>query len=443
MKVFRKPNFVFRFHFNQINGYSMRFFLWPSLLIFGLFSNLSAQSETLSLAQCLDLAAQNSFRLRASDEEVQVVGSAYQTDRTRYFPHFSAELAHSQLFYSNNSYRQQVGQAVVDWGLGDWWLKTAEFQKKNLLAAEAERQQISLEVTQRVAMLYIAILQKQVNRDLLSSRMNLLNEHAQVSKALWLAGTRTQFDVLQTESAIDQLHEQMLAAELETDNLRQELARLLDLPDYRTLQLREFPQQMIEVDSLANLTYLPLQQNPLLQSLEFQYQAEQLRLREVRASLLPHLQFTGGYVVDRDPTGEGNYWQMGAGLQFPLFQWGLSKFQQQEIRAGARALQFQQAEIKRDLQIQLDQINEKLRKLKEIYQVQEKRLAANQQAFQLATANYQAGLITNLEYLTAQKEVAENQLALQETSLGFSLNLIGIYTLTNQTARIAELQGGR
>lgn len=60
---------------------------------------------------------------------------------------------------------------------------------------------------------------------------------------------------------------------------------------------------------------------------------------------------------------------------------------------------------------------------------------------QLATANYQAGLITNLEYLTAQKELAENELTKQETRLDYLLNLIEIYTLTNQTAKIAQLQG--
>lgn len=413
------------------------------LLLSGWLSSLWAQTETLSLSRCLALAAQNSFQWQAGEAAVQAAGAAYRADRTRYFPQISAGLSHNQFFYQQYNYRQQVGQALLDWSAGDWLLKTADIQQKILLAAEADRQQINLEITHRVAMLYIAILQQQVNHDLLANRMSLLNEHAQVSKALWLAGTRTQFDVLQTESAINQLQEEMLAADLDTDNLRQELARLLDLPDYRTLQLRELSQQMIAVDSLANLSHFPLQQNPLLQSLEFQYQAQQLRLREVRASMLPHLQFTGGYVVDRDPTAEGNFWQVGAGLQFPLLQWGLSKFQQQEIRASARALQFQQNEIKRDLQIQLDQITEKLRKLKEIYQAQEKRLAANQQALQLATANYQAGLITNLEYLSAQKEVTENQFALQETRLDFSFNLIEIYTLTNQTARIAELQGVR
>jgi len=391
----------------------------------------------LSLAQCLDLAAKNSFQLQAGDADIQAARAAYRVDRTRYFPHISAGLAHNQLFYQQYNYRQQVGQALLDWSAGDWLLKTADIQQKNLLAQQANREQTYLEITNQVALLYVAILQKQVNRAVLQNRLNLLNEHLQISQALWQAGTRTQLDVLQTQSAINQLQEEMLAVELEADNLRQELAKRLNLPDYRALRLQEFPERFVEMDSLSSLA---LQQNPLLKSLAFQYEAQQLRLREVQAARLPHVQMTGGYFVDRDPTAEGNFWQVGAGLQFPLFRWGLSKFQQQEIRAVAASLQLQQAEIGRDLQIRLSQINERLKKLKEIYRRQAERLATMRQLLQLATANYQAGLITNLEYLTAQKELTENELTIQETRLDYLLDLIEIYTLTNQTDKIATLQ---
>lgn len=408
------------------------------LLLFGWVAALRAQTTTLSLSRCLELAVQNSFQWQAGEAEVQAAGAAYRVDRTRYFPQISAGLAHNQLFYQQYNYRQQAGQALLDWSAGDWLLKTADIQQKNLLAQQANREQTYLEITNRVALLYVAILQKQVNRAVLQNRLNLLNEHLQISQALWQAGTRTQLDVLQTQSASHQLQEEMLAVELEADNLRQELAKRLNLPDYRALRLQEFPERFFEMDSLSSPAW---QQNPLLKSLTLQYEAQQLRLREVQAARLPHLQMTGGYFVDRDPTAEGNFWQVGAGLQFPLLRWGLGKFQQQEIRAVAGSLQLQRAEVSRELQIKLDQLSERIRKLREIYQVQEKRLETNRQLLQLATANYQAGLITNLEYLTAQKELAENELTKQETRLDYLLNLIEIYTLTNQTAKIAQLQG--
>ncbi|KAA0231022.1 TolC family protein [candidate division KSB1 bacterium] len=407
-------------------------------LFFGWRSGLMAQTETLSLSRCLALAAQNSFRLQAGEAEVQAAGGAYRVELARYLPQVAAGLAHNQLFYQQYNYRQQVGQALLDWSAGDWLLKTADIQKKNLLAQQANREQTYLEITHRVAQLYVSILQKQVNREVLQNRFNLLNEHLQISQALWQAGTRTQLDILQTQSAINQLQEEMLAAELEADNLRQELAKRLNLPDYRSFRLREFPERFFQMDSLSNLA---LQQNPLLTSLRFQYEAQQLRLREVQAARLPHVQLTGGYFLDRDPTANGNSWQVGAGLQFPLLRWGLGKSQQQEIRAVARALQLQQAEISRELQIKLDQLSERTKKLWKIYQVEETRFETNRQLLQLATANYQAGLITNLEYLTAQKELAENELTKQETRLDYLLNLIEIYTLTNQTAKIAQLQG--
>src|SRR5574341_766143 len=115
---------------------TMRTFFWFLLLISGWFSDLWAQTETLSLSRCLALAAQNSFRLQAGDAEVQAAGAAYRVDRTRYFPHVSAGLAHNQLLYRHYDYHQQVGQALLEWSPGDWLLKTADIQQENLLAQQ-------------------------------------------------------------------------------------------------------------------------------------------------------------------------------------------------------------------------------------------------------------------------------------------------------------------
>jgi outer membrane protein TolC len=412
---------------------------FAALLASVLIRACPAGAEALSLSQCIDKALGKSYQLQAGSEAVRAAQAAYGATRSQYYPSLSADAAHDQLFYRQYGFRQQQAELRLDWGTGDRLLGVAEPQHQQVLAREADRRQTELGVTRRVARLYVSILQKQVSRELLQRREDLLDGHLQISRAMWQAGTRTQFDVLQTRSAVSGLREQVLRSDIEADSLRQELSRLIDLPDYHALEVRELQSQAASIDSISDLEQLGLANNPLLKSLELQWRAEQLRLREVRATQLPHLQVTGGFVVDRDPTAAGNYWQLGAGIQMPLLRWGLARFQADEIRATARSLQLQESQARLELQIELDQIRERITKLREIRRLRAEQLTNAQESFQIAEANYRAGLITNLEYLTAQNDLLEVQLALQQTRLDTLLGLVDLYTLANRADKISGI----
>jgi len=107
------------------------------------------------------------------------------------------------------------------------------------------------------------------------------------------------------------------------------------------------------------------------------------------------------------------------------------------------ALQWQARAAQRELQIRRTQIGQQLEGLRATHRLQQERLQITQQALQIATANYQAGLITNLEYLNAQKALVVTQVALNETRLAYALRLIESYALINDIDTIKALQGGR
>lgn len=408
------------------------------LLVLSLTAVRAQSSAEFTLSRCIDLALQNSYRLQADSAQIQSAQALFHQEKSGYLPQVYARISHDQLFYQPYNFRQQLAALTMSWSAGDWLMNSARSQESLLRARQSVRHQSRLSVIRRVAELYISILQKNVKLDLLNARKKLLEQHLQVSRALWQAGTRTQLDVLQTRSTLEELNEQVLSAQLERDNLKQTLARLMAIPDFHALRLRDFPNgKMFEENPLPTGE---ISRNPMLRALQFQYKARQLQLRRVKASLLPRLEFQGGYQVDRDPTADGNYWMVGVGLQMPLFQWGRSRYQRQQIRADAVTIARQTDQVRRQLQIEAAQITERLTKLKEILQLQRQRLEISNQVLQYATANYQAGLITNLEYLSVQQALTENQLHLSETRLNYIRNLIELYTLTNEPARIRALQ---
>ena len=78
-------------------------------------------------------------------------------------------------------------------------------------------------------------------------------------------------------------------------------------------------------------------------------------------------------------------------------------------------------------------------KLKDVIQLQNQRLSTTENAYKIAEANYQAGLMTNLEYLSAQQQLNETRIAIQETQLAYVSELVQYYIITNQPDKIAEL----
>lgn len=153
------------------------------------------------------------------------------------------------------------------------------------------------------------------------------------------------------------------------------------------------------------------------------------------------MQVHGGYVVDRDPTAEGNYWQAGIGLHVPLFRWKETSYRKQEINQLVNVLEWQKKQTELELTIQQKQLLRELAVLRSNYKLQLENVQITGKAIHIATANYQAGLVTNLEYLEAQKENMTAQVRLYETRLLYATSLIEYFILTNEMEKIESLQG--
>jgi len=406
-------------------------------LITLLYSSLFSQTKTISLPECIDHALQQSYRLHSNSADIEAMLATQNSAHSTYYPHLFAVLSHDQLLFPDYAFRQQMATVLMDWSLGHWIKNTADIKASQVKALRAEREHSTIEVILRVARLFMGILRDQHELALLNERMRILNKHQQVAEALWRGGIRTQLDVLQTHNEIKSIEEKKVALQAETQNLQSELAHLLNLPADRIRDLRDFPESVMGIDTVFNT--LAIKCNPLLQSLQLKSEAQKLQLREVSAENLPHLQVQGGYVLDNDPLADGNYWQAGIGLQIPIFRWGESKFRREEIKARVKSLQYKKAQAQRELEIHQLRIGKQLSTLRQIYLLQQEKLKITRQSLGIATANYQAGLITNLEYLHAQENNMVNTMGLNNTRITYVLCLIDSYALTNDLKKIMAL----
>jgi outer membrane protein TolC len=400
---------------------------------------MSAQKLNLSLGICIERAQKNSFIIQAGEKETEAAQRMYLFMRSQSLPQIGGEISANSYRLEPYSFNQKSVLLTVDWSLGDYLLNTAQKTKQDKLIAQANVQQQRLDVSLRCAMLYIHILLQQERRKLLQQRLDLLDAHYNVAKALWQSGIRTQFDLLQTEAEIDRLKEDMIFLELDRRNFLQELAQLINEKNADYFEIRPLDTDYICNQQLPEFEAETLNDIPAVISLDLRMQAQQLQTRTVTAQLFPHINGSGGFMQDGDPTGDGNYWQVGVGISLPLFRWNATSFQKQESIALSQALDFQKQETKRNISIVINQIREQLMKLKDVSQLQQRRLKTTQNAFKVAEANYQAGLMTNLEYLSAQQQLNETLIVIQETQLDYTGALVRLYIITNQLEKIDEL----
>jgi outer membrane protein TolC len=210
---------------------------------------------------------------------------------------------------------------------------------------------------------------------------------------------------------------------------------MLDTFQLETINTKDLIQQV----NISDLDRQLITENPLYQVLLSKVQTRRLQTDLINAQKWPHVVAGGGYFVDGDPTADGNYWTIQAGIAFPIYQWGSINYQKEESEALGKSLNMELLDLNRELLIHLEKTMIRLEELNNMLELQETRLETLQEAQSLADINYKAGLITNLEYLVTQQRNTTTMITIEETRLEYILNLIEYYLVTNQVQKIKEM----
>jgi outer membrane protein TolC len=421
----------------------IRGFVLLFLLSFGSANNLKAQTvefKSYSLADCINLAIKNSYQLQTDSLLSETLQMQVYQEQSGYYPQISSALGFTGLFLSPYSFGQHYMQAIADWDLGKFWYKTSEIQQKQIERQQAIKQQNQLEITSLITGLYLDVQQNEIELDILNSRLNYLNQHLNILNVLWKAGTINQLDILQTKSTVNNVKEELLQNEVNGNQVKYAIARLMGFNSDAGFSLN----QIADFETTSEITFAGqdtfLQNHPQLVTIQKEYETELLKKREVKASLLPHVQAFTGYTYDGDPTGDGNFVMLGLGATIPIYQWKKNDYRLQEIDISSEAIQSKKQNVERELSIRYGQILKQIQQYKKILDFQQEKIANDKKAAQLAEINYKSGLSTNLDFLMAQQALTETQMQINSAQNRYLKSVAALYLLTNQTEKIKELR---
>ncbi|WP_319228291.1 TolC family protein [Draconibacterium orientale] len=412
-----------------------------AFFVFSIFYSGHTNAQTiLKLDDCIQLAIQNSYQLQSDSLLSESLQMLVKQEQSAYNPQISGSAGVSGLFLSPYSFGQHYLQAVADWDLGRFWHKTADIQQKQSEQQQAVIQQNKLEITGVITGLYLDVLQSQLEREILQSKIDYLSDHIKILTVLWKAGTIQQLDILQAQSSLNTLKEEMMQKELGAEQAKYAIARLTGLNSGEQFSVAPIITDLPSPDEVSLLSETWLENHPHAQLLQKEYEKELLMKKDVQAGFMPHIQAYSGYTFDGDPTGDGNYVLLGLGATIPVFSWKKKDFQLREIDFTAEAIQSQKKNAERDLSIQYGQLLEQITRYRRIIDFQQEKIAADREVAKVAELNYKAGLATNLDFLMAQQTLMETELYVKNARNQYLKSVVAFWLLTGQTEQIKNIQ---
>ncbi len=414
---------------------------WTLLLIL-IAGNLLAFAqvpETLTLEECIRLAGENSYQLQSDDYEISLAQNVASIAESRAIPRISGELAMDNRFLQPYYFNQMWASVHADWSLGDLIRETGRSTQQDIETRRLEKEQHHLNVIGRSTSLYMSILQVSKQIEILGVNVMFLEHHYQVSQGMWKAGLRSQLDMLQTESEIIKFREDSAQLAMVRTNLSIELVHLLGWDSAEGLQLVSLRMDSLVAESVPDTSLQNLLNNPILSTFDSRLAAQQLRTDEIGAEQIPHITMGSGFVRDGDPTGDGNYWQVNAGVIIPIYYGKTFTYQRQGSKAMVESIAAQRRDAERELLIHLVKVHDKLVNTKKLMELQHQRLDISTKAVEFAAMNYKAGIAANIEFIASQEQLTNTELEIEETRLEYVMNLIEFYITNNQVDRIVAM----
>ncbi len=412
-----------------------------AVFVFSLFYSGHSNAQTiLKLEDCIQLAIQNSYQLQSDSLLSQSLQMLVKQEQSAYNPQISGSAGISGLFLSPYSFGQHYLQAVADWDLGRFWHKTADIQQKQSEQQEAVIQQNKLEITGVITGLYLDVLQSQLEQEILQSKIDYLSHHIEILTVLWKAGTIQQLDILQTQSSLNTVKEELMQKELGAEQAKYAIARLTGLNSAEQFSVAPISRDLPSPAEVSQVPETWLENHPRSQLLQKEYEKELLMKKDVQAGFMPHIQAYSGYTFDGDPTGDGNYVLLGLGATIPVFSWKKKDYQMREIDFTAEAIQTQKKNAERDLSIQYGQLLQQISRYRKIIDFQQEKIAADREVAKVAELNYKAGLATNLDFLMAQQTLTETELNVNNARNQYLKSVVAFWLLSGQTEEIKNIQ---
>lgn len=271
-----------------------------------------------------------------------------------------------------------------------------------LSKSDATAQEVKLAVARH----YIDVLRAQRALDVAISSVRGLAAHMKDVEDMFESGAVARNDYLSAAVSLADAEQRRLQAANALDLARAAYNRALGRELGAPVELDESLPGLdarLNTDSLADLTAAARSNRRELDGLGAAADAYRAEAKAVRGQTLPQLAVTGGYYsLENDFLNRDDFWMVGLGVQWKLFDGGLARRKAGALRHRATALSQQRADLESMIELEVRQAWLRLNETRERRRLAERAVEQADENLRVVRDRYRNGEGTNTEVLDAE-----------------------------------------
>ncbi len=386
------------------------------------YCQVSQETISMNLEECLEYAKQNNITLQKAKLEVDNSEASVVSAKGNFLPSVSGSVSQglssnplsntSSGATYNGSYGLDLSMTLYNGGKNRSQLQQSILGSEisNLEMAEFEN---SLEVA--VTEVYIEILYaiEQIKVAQSSIEINLKNEER--GQAFLEAGSINQVDFAQLQSATATSRYSLVVAESQLSNLYVALKQLLEITSNTTIMVQE-PEQYSElmdnlIPSVSDVYSEALGSRPEIQSSKLYVQNAELNTKIAQAGYLPTLSLSAGTGVSHNSASSYTFsgqlrenfsTSVGLNLSIPIFSRFNNRSAVRIAQNNAASAELSLTQAEKDLYQTIETLHNNAVTSHAKYLMSEYLLAATQKSMELTNEQYELGMKNIIELLTEQ-----------------------------------------
>ena len=269
-------------------------------------------------------------------------------------------------------------------------------------ASEADQESVLLNLKMQVAEAYVSVLRAMRGLEVAKSHVASLESHERDVLALYKQGIVAWNDSLASQVSLADARQQMIQIQNNLDLAQAAFNRLLQRSLDKQTVLEELSIEDIN-EPLPALTRKALDQRSELAALTKKIQALRNQATGIRAEDMPQIALAGGYGYQQnDYLVDEGQWSIMLGLEWNLFDGGVSNHKANAIVRQANGLQQQYNDFASIISLQARQAWLDTQETQKRLQVTSKAIAQAEENLKVSRNRYSSGMTTNTEVLDAE-----------------------------------------
>jgi outer membrane protein len=430
----------------------------------GLTNTIPAE---LDLRQCLDLALKQNPAILKAQQEIKRTRGVIVEARSEILPHVTASGDYTQIdpdaidrftftgnggslnaVYSNQqrpwTARIEASQLLYSGGRVSANIRAAKLGD-DYAVLSFQRTVADTILSVRRAFYRVLLAQQQVI--VREQSVKLLTQQLEDTRHRYDVGSVPRFDVLRAEVELANAKPPLIRAQNDLRLAREELVKLLaiDAPTQQAFTPIKFAGQLtyeMRAWDLPVALTNALAKRPELRQAEKLSAASAEEIKIAQAGYQPELSGFGTYRIydsafsdNVDDTVHG--WLVGVRASWPLFDGGLSKGKVAQARAKLSQADFDAADTRRSIELEVRQSYSDYLQALELLEAQKKTVEQAEESIRLADARYKAGTGTQLDVLSAQTALTDARSNEAQALYDYSVAVASLERATGTTATYA------